>query len=213
MKKSKWIIFLLGLLIIKPISAQLEDINPEYLSTLNKRATKIIESLNIEDQDKTLRVQEIIVIQYYELSKIHDARDAKLKEIDSLEAEEKENAKRLIQNETDSKFYALHASYLAKLSSELDQPQVEKVKDGMTYGVVERTYNGYLNLLPDLTGEQKRYIYRNLVEARELAMDAGSSKAKHAWFGKYKGRINNYLSAAGYDLKKSEQELKEKKKK
>ena len=25
---------------------------------------------------------------------------------------------------------------------------------------------------------------------------------KHAWFGKYKGRINNYLSAAGYDLKK-----------
>ena len=41
-----------------------------------------------------------------------------------------------------------------------------------------------------------------LTEARERAIDAESSDKKHAWFGKYKGRINNYLSAAGYDLKK-----------
>jgi len=50
--------------------------------------------------------------------------------------------------------------------------------------------------------EQKDKMYAWLVEARELAMDEGSSDAKHAVFGKYKGRINNYLSAAGYDMKK-----------
>ena len=49
---------------------------------------------------------------------------------------------------------------------------------------------------------QKKYIYNALVEAREHAMDGGSSKEKHAWFGKYKGRINNYLSKQGYDLNK-----------
>ncbi len=33
-----------------------------------------------------------------------------------------------------------------------------------------------------------------LWEAREHAIDGGSSEEKHAWFGKYKGRIiNNYL--------------------
>jgi hypothetical protein len=37
-------------------------------------------------------------------------------------------------------------------------------------------------------------------------MDAGSSDEKHKWFGKYKGRINNYLSAAGYDMKKEGEE-------
>jgi len=42
-----------------------------------------------------------------------------------------------------------------------------------------------------------------LLEAREHAMDAESSDKKHAWFGKYKGRINNYLSSEGYDLKKA----------
>ena len=46
-----------------------------------------------------------------------------------------------------------------------------------------------------------------LTEAREHAMDASTSEEKHKWFGKYKGRINNYLSAAGYDLKQAEKDL------
>jgi len=38
-------------------------------------------------------------------------------------------------------------------------------------------------------------------------MDGGSSEEKHAEFGKYKGRINNYLSKAGYDMKQAEKDL------
>src|SRR5690606_25039434 len=41
-----------------------------------------------------------------------------------------------------------------------------------------------------------------LTEAREFAMDGGTSKEKHAWFNKYKGRIANELAKQGYDLKK-----------
>ncbi|HOB33816.1 MAG TPA: DUF3826 domain-containing protein, partial [Verrucomicrobiota bacterium] len=40
-----------------------------------------------------------------------------------------------------------------------------------------------------------------------IAMDQGSSNEKHAIFNKYKGRINNYLVRAGYDLKKGEENL------
>jgi hypothetical protein len=47
-----------------------------------------------------------------------------------------------------------------------------------------------------------------LVEAREIAMDGSTSDEKHAMFGKYKGKINNYLSKAGYDAKKGKQNLK-----
>lgn len=39
-------------------------------------------------------------------------------------------------------------------------------------------------------------------------MDAGSSDEKHTMFGKYKGRINNYLSAEGFDVKQAERDLK-----
>jgi hypothetical protein len=55
-------------------------------------------------------------------------------------------------------------------------------------------------MIPSLKKEEKDQIMSWLVEAREYAMDAESSDKKHWWFGKYKGRINNYLSAQGYDI-------------
>jgi hypothetical protein len=84
----------------------------------------------------------------------------------------------------------------------LDNRQIDKIKDEMTFNVAPRTYQGYIDMLPKLTNEQKARIYSWLIEAREFAIDAESSDKKHAWFGKYKGRINNYLSKEGYDLKK-----------
>ena len=74
------------------------------------------------------------------------------------------------------------------------------MKDGMTYGVLPITVKAYDDMLPNLTAEQKTQILTWLTEAREKAMDAGSSEQKHAWFGKYKGKINNYLSAAGINM-------------
>jgi hypothetical protein len=76
----------------------------------------------------------------------------------------------------------------------------------MTYNVFPLTYKAYLEMIPSLTQVQKDKIYNWLKEARELAMDAESSDKKHAVFGKYKGRINNYLSAEGYDVKKEGEE-------
>jgi heat shock gene repressor HrcA len=51
-----------------------------------------------------------------------------------------------------------------------------------------------------LTDEEKAQMYAWLCEARDLAIDAESSNKKHEVFNKYKGRINNYLSARGYDI-------------
>ena len=50
--------------------------------------------------------------------------------------------------------------------------------------------------------EQKTKIKGWLIEAREQAMDGESAEKKTEIFGKYKGRIANYLSSQGYDLKK-----------
>jgi hypothetical protein len=61
-------------------------------------------------------------------------------------------------------------------------------------------------MIPALTDVQKKQIMDWLIEARELAMDAESSEKKTAIFGKYKGRIANYLSVQGYDLKKEGEE-------
>jgi hypothetical protein len=59
-------------------------------------------------------------------------------------------------------------------------------------------------MIETLSDEQKAKIHEWLVEARELAIGEGSSESKHAVFGKFKGRINNFLSQQGYDLKQEE---------
>jgi hypothetical protein len=74
----------------------------------------------------------------------------------------------------------------------------------MTFGVLPLTYSAYQEMILTLTDSQKKQIMDWLLEAREHAMDAESAEKKHAWFGKYKGRINNYLSKEGYDIKKEE---------
>jgi hypothetical protein len=91
----------------------------------------------------------------------------------------------------------LHDQFIAGLSANLSPEQVEQVKDKMTYGKVQFTFKGYLIEYPELTDEQKQKVLGLLKEARELAMDGGSSDEKSDIFNRYKGRINNYLSKQG----------------
>ena len=92
------------------------------------------------------------------------------------------------------------------LSLFLDDAQIETVKDVMTYNVVKVTYDAQCDMIPTLKDEEKKQILAWLKEAREYAIDAESSKKKHETFGKYKGRINNYLSKRGYNLQKEREE-------
>lgn len=176
-----------------------------YTKVITRRAEKIVKTLDIIEPEKSNRVRDIIVDQYTDLSVIHDARDARLHAVKKEELTDVIEEKRIkeIEKQTMARLDKLHRGYLRKLSNELTPRKVDKVKDGMTYGVLPITYKGYLEMIPNLTEAQKQKIMEYLLEARERAMDAGSSEEKHGWFGKYKGRINNYLSDAGYDLKKA----------
>ncbi|MGV8136747.1 MAG: DUF3826 domain-containing protein [Mangrovibacterium sp.] len=175
-----------------------------YWEVVSKRAEKIVNTLEITDPARSERVRNLIAQQYYDLNGIHDrckAEKGKLKE-EGGSRERVEAEMRALQARADSELTVLHQKYIVNLSNELSPEQIEGVRNGMTYGVLPITYAGYLDMIPELKEEEKQQIMIWLTEAREHAMDAGSSEEKHGWFGKYKGRINNYLSARGYDLKK-----------
>jgi Spy/CpxP family protein refolding chaperone len=191
------------------------DAEAAYTRSINQRADSIVATLGITDAGKANRVQSLIAGQYRRLREIHDARDAHIKEIKAEDGASKAEADAKIEavrREATDRLDARHREYLAALSAQLTPEQVEKVKDGMTYGVAPNTYRVYLEMLPDLTPEQRAQIKAWLEEAREKAMDSGTSQEKHAWFGKYKGKINNYLSAVGYDMKKAEKAYLERRK-
>ncbi|MDR0541771.1 MAG: DUF3826 domain-containing protein [Dysgonamonadaceae bacterium] len=165
-------------------NAQQQD-EAAYLKTLTDRSQKIVNTLDIQNPEAYQRVTDILVNQYRSLGAIHDSKDS----------EESKNLK----------LYNLHCEFIGQLASELTPEQIDKVKDGMTYGVVKVTYDSYCDMIPTLKPEEKRQLMAWLVEAREHAMDAASSNKKHEWFGKYKGRFNNYIAKRGYDSQKERQ--------
>ncbi|MGV3706430.1 MAG: DUF3826 domain-containing protein [Arcticibacter sp.] len=184
-----------------------------YRKVITERADKIAVKLDITEASKKDLVRDIIADQYIALNDIHSARDEKIKSLKADQSLDK-SARALkisqVEAEAGPKLARLHNEYMAKLSKQLSRAQIEKVKDGMTYSVLPITYKGYMEMLPNLNESQKEQILAYLTEAREYAMNAGSSDKKHAWFGKYKGKINNYLSAQGVETKKAREEWEQK---
>jgi hypothetical protein len=177
----------------------------QYIKALELRVAKIVAPLNIEKKRKLEKVHQIIMAQYQALNTIHTARDKKIKELKLARTGSAEELKLMVadvESVAGREIAAIHTSFLHDLGRHLSVTQVDAVKDGMTYNVANVTYKGYQEMLPSLTEDQKSKIWNWLAEAREIAMDAESSEKKHWWFGKYKGRINNYLSAQGFDMKK-----------
>lgn len=172
-----------------------------YVASILKRSQKIVDKLDLKDKAQAEAVLHIIANRYFELNDIYEVRDQKLAEAKQLEGEMKQLKSDLAKYECDSKLYRSHFAFPATLGIYLNDEQVTAVIDGMTYGVVKVTYDSHLDMIPSLTEEEKTQIMAWLVEARELAVDAENSNKKHGVFGKYKGRINNYLSKRGYDLK------------
>jgi hypothetical protein len=173
------------------VNAQQQD-EAAYLKTLTDRSQKIVNTLDIKNPEVCERVTEILVDQYRSLGTIHDSQES-------------EDAKNL-------KLYNLHCEFVGRLASELTPERIDKVKDGMTYGVVKVTYDSYCDMIPSLKPEEKRQLMAWLIEAREHAMDAASSNKKHEWFGKYKGRFNNYIAKRGYDSQKERKAWEERRK-
>ncbi len=209
LKKFSWFFGTLILFSLSLTAQTRESQDDAYLKVVIQRADKIVATLNISDSARYKQVRELIAHQYFSLNEVQTQHDNQVKEIKNDAAADKAAADerlKTVENETNVRLDDLHKKYLAALGASLTPEQVTQVKDGMTYSVLPITYKGYMTMLPSLTGPQKDQIMAWLVEAREHAMDAGSSEAKHAWFGKYKGRINNYLSAQGINMKQASEE-------
>lgn len=206
--KSILLSFVLCMLIFGAQHAYAYRINQdEYTQVITKRAQKIVDKLDLEKAQGTV-VRDIIVKQYSNLNEVQIWHEGQKKALENASSSADELEK--LEKQKSEKLTHLHGDYLKALKKQLSNEQVETVKNEMTYNVLPITYKGYLDMLPALTDVQKKQILSYLTEAREKAMDGGSSKEKHWWFGKYKGKINNYLSKEGVETKEARKVWEEK---
>jgi Protein of unknown function (DUF3826) len=189
---------------IAGIAQQTTAADASYIKVITERSAKIVNTLSITDSVKYQSVLHTLVAQYTGINSIHEKSKRDLAEIkqQNFAVDEAATKVKAVEDFKLSQLKKLHDQFLQQLQTQLNPAQVDTIKDGMTYRVFPITYTAYLDMIPTLKTEEKQKIYDWLKDARELAMDAESSDAKHAVFGKYKGRINNYLSAQGYDLTK-----------
>lgn len=180
--------------------------DPQYVSTIIGRAQKVTDALGITGTDKGTQVLNIVANRYFKLNDIYSERDSIKKVAGTLTGDAKKQKQQEAESTKDMKLYRSHFGFIADLSLYLTDSEVEKVKDVMTYNVVNVTYKAQCDMIPTLKEEEKVQILAWLKEAREYAIDAESSRKKHEAFGKYKGRINNYLSKRGYNLTKEREE-------
>lgn len=183
-----------------------EGRDQNYVNSILGRAKKVTDALNITGTDKGEQVRNIVANRYFTLNDIYAERDSIKKSASTLTGSEKKLTQKFAESQKDQKLYRSHAGFIADLSLFLDDNQIETVKNVMTYNVVKVTYDAQCDMIPTLKEEEKAQILAWLKEAREYAIDAESSKKKHEAFGKYKGRINNYLSKRGYNLQKEREE-------
>lgn len=181
----------------QPVAAKAAD-DADYAQVVAKRADEAVLAANIADSAKADQAHGIIARYYMDLHDLHAARDAEIKS--NGYAKNSPEAKKLI-DETQVKAEARVATLTEQLSAIATPGQVSAIKDKMTYNVRPITIAAYSDELLQLTEDQKAYIAQQLLEGREKALTGGTSKEKHDWFNKYKGRINIYLDKQGYDMK------------
>ncbi|MGN6371101.1 MAG: DUF3826 domain-containing protein [Phycisphaerae bacterium] len=171
------------------------NVTPEewtkYDQDLAKRADEVLKDLALTDTAKADHVKQSVIDYYKFLRAWHDQHDAKMK---TLNKDPKNNAAEITEERKD--LTAGHEAFLADLSSILTPDQVELVKDRLCYKRPTIMYQGFTKDNPWLTDEQKADMKKICDEARDLAMDGGSAKEKHAIMDKYKGRLTNYVAKA-----------------
>lgn len=207
-RKMNWCVCMLLTFFVGQVFAQTEE--EKYLQVITERSDKIVVTLGIMDSVKYYQVRDILVGQYSALNSHHEQREADIKKLkEAFTGQELDDERAQYEAEKDKELRVIHRVFIDKLDELLDVSQIEGVKNGMTYGVLPLTYGAFQDMIPSLTNEQKAKILNLLMEARELAMDEPGSREKHGVFGKFKGRINNYLSAQGYDLQQEGDKWKE----
>jgi hypothetical protein len=199
------LLFLLFTTSLFAVELDTKNRDPKYVETIVGRTQKIVDKLELKNPEIAKQVLNIVANRYFKLNDIYERRDSLVKAAKgsaTLASDAKKAAITAAENEKEAALYRSHFGFDGDLSLFIDASQIEAVKDGMTYGVVKVTYDSTLDMIPSLKPEEKARILAWLKEGREFAIDAESSHKKHEAFGKFKGRINNYLSARGYDLVK-----------
>lgn len=179
--------------------------------SIDKQVAPALKALQLDKPEQAKEVSEVLGSYFQAVDAWHHQVDAQLAQLWADWADARATAH---QDETKAagiaakidavyaQFRPQHDECFGKLGKILSTAQVETVENALTREPgLERTYNAFLQIVPQLTPEQKTYIHDTLVVARDQALDTLSKKEKISLFKKQKVKVQLYIQSLGYDWK------------
>lgn len=170
---------------------------------IDGKTSRLLGAIKLEDAAKTERVKVIVGDWLVTLWDWHGMNDPQLKDLwtqwnqaravvpkDEFPAE-------VIAHRIDAVYSSLKPAYQAfvsKLAIELTPEQVDALKEAWSRSPgMKRTYNAYLEIVPDLAEEHKKVIFDRMLIAREDAMLTDADKEIVAIYKRHKVKVEAYV--------------------
>ena len=168
-----------------------------------QKAGKLVDSLKIDDAGKAANAKTIVADWIVVMLAWHKEHDAELAglwgEWNKARAvvPKDEFPGEVIAHKIEGVYASLEPAYedfIRRLSAELTPEQVDALKEtwsrspGMT-----RTYNAYLEIVPDLSDKDKQVIKDRMLLAREAAMLTDSDKEIVSIYKRHKVKVEQYV--------------------
>lgn len=172
---------------------------------IDGKVGKLIEPLKLADAAKAGRVRNVIGEWLAVMVQWHGQHDAEIGDLwaqwDKARAvvPKDEFPAEVIAHKIDDTYGSLKPAYqefLARLAAELNPEQIDAIKERWSRSPgMERTYKAYLEIVPDLTEEQKKVIHDRMLLAREAAMLTDSDKEVVRIFKVHKVKVEEYVGS------------------
>jgi len=170
---------------------------------LDQKAANVVEWGKLTDAGKAAKVKTIVSDWLVVMTIWHREHDA---DLDRLWGEwnkaravvpKDEFPGEVIAHKIDAVYASLKPAYeefIKQLAAELTAEQLDAIKERWSYSPgMMRTYNAYLEIVPDLTPRDKEVIKARLLLAREAAMLTDADKEIVAIFKRHKVKVEQYV--------------------
>jgi hypothetical protein len=178
-------------------------VTPAMQKRIDQKVARLIDTAKVADAAKVERVKAIGAEWFAALFAWHEANDAQL---DALWVQwnkaravvpKDEFPGELIATKIEETYASLqpaYAGYIQRLSGELTPEQIDAVKEAWSRSPgMRRTYNSYLEIVPDLSERDKEVIRARLHLAREAAMLTDADREIVNIFKRHKVKVEQYI--------------------
>ena len=194
----------LGILVVTAaLSPAADPADDAARKKIDQKAAKVVEALKLADAGKAAAVKAIAADWLAVMAAWHKDHDAELTRLwgewnqARAVVPKDEFPGEVIAHKIDAVYASLkpaYEEYLKRLSAALTGEQVDAIKESWSRSPgMTRTYNAYLEIVPDLTAKDKEAIKALMLQAREAAMLTDADKEVVAIYKRYKVKVEQYV--------------------